>query len=122
MFTLEGPTKDSLLYSKVTDTRYSTILPVHATAEDGLRTLGGPVDDDIFILLPSPDGGGYVLDGFVTCCPNGFDTSRKLGLKLRKIHRSVPDYKQKLEGSMDRYFDRLPVNKFVRRENVGVKR
>ncbi len=87
---------------------------------DTLHILGGALEDDFLFLLPSPDGDGYTLQGFVTCFPSGFDTSRKFGLKLREIHGPVPGYREKLEGSMDRYFERLEVGKFVMRVNVGV--
>lgn len=85
---------------------------------DTLRTLGGLVEDDLLFLLPSEDGDSYTLRGLVTCFPNGFDTSQKLNLKLRDIHKPVPEYKEKLEKSMDRYFSRLPVGKFIMRANV----
>ncbi|KAL5331593.1 hypothetical protein ACEPPN_001127 [Leptodophora sp. 'Broadleaf-Isolate-01'] len=74
-----------------------------------LRVLGGHLEDDFMFLLPSDDGDGYRLQAFVTCFPNGFNTSKKLGMKLRGIHIPVPGYKQKLEKSMERYFDRLEV-------------
>lgn len=86
---------------------------------DTLRVMGGLIDDDFLFLLPSEDGDGYALKGFVTCFPNGFDTAKKLNLKLRDIHTPVPQYKEKLEKSMDRYFDRLKVGKFVKRANVS---
>ena len=54
----------------------------------------------------------------MTCFPNGFDTRLKLGLKLREIHDPVPGYAEKLERSMDRFFERLEVGKVVRRVNV----
>lgn len=86
---------------------------------DTLRTLGGLVEDDLLFLMPSDDGDWYTLKGFVTCFPNGFDTANKLGLKLRDIHIPVPHYKQTLEKSMDRFFDKLKVNKFIKRANVS---
>lgn len=84
-----------------------------------LQVIGSVIEDDCLFLLPSSDGDGYRLEGFVTCFPNGFNTRKKLGLKLRDIHIPVPGYKEKLERSMDRYFDRLEVGKFVKRVNVG---
>lgn len=84
-----------------------------------LRTMGSLVDDDLLFLLPSEDGDGYKLKAFVTCFPNGFNTSEKLNLKLRDIHRPVPQYKEKLETSMDRYLGRLKVGKFIKRANVS---
>lgn len=80
--------------------------------------LGKNIDDDFLLLLPSEDGDGYRLKGYVTCFPAGFNTKEKFGMKLREIHGPVPGYKQKLEKSMDRFFDRLEVGKVVKRANV----
>jgi Protein of unknown function (DUF3445) len=83
-----------------------------------LEILGKNLDEDILFLLPSSDGDGYVLRGYVTCFPSGFNTKEKFGLKLRDIHAPVPGYKEKLEKSMDRFFERLEVGKVVLRSNV----
>jgi hypothetical protein len=93
------------------------LLP-HAHPRDTLRVMGGLIDDDLLFLMPSDDGDSVTLRGFVTCCPNGFNTAEKLNLKLRDIHTPVPHYKEKLEKSMDRFFDKIKVGKFVKRANV----
>ncbi|GLI78784.1 hypothetical protein PoHVEF18_007105 [Penicillium ochrochloron] len=67
------------------------------------------------------DGDSVTLKGFVTCFPNGFNTAKKLNLKLRDIHTPVPQYKEKLEKSMDRFFDKLKVGKFVKRANWTIQ-
>jgi hypothetical protein len=85
-----------------------------------LSRIGENVDDEFLLLLKAEDGDGYVLKAFVTCFPNGFDTERKLGLRLREIHGPVPGYKEKLEKSMDRFFERLEVGRVVSRANVRV--
>jgi hypothetical protein len=84
-----------------------------------LQLLGENMDLDMLILLPSEDGDGYRLQGYVVCAPSGFNSKEKFGLKLRDIHGPVPGYKEKLEKSMDRFFDRLEVGKIVLRSNVG---
>jgi hypothetical protein len=85
------------------------------------EVLGENLDEDILILLPSDDGDGYALKGFVTCFPAGFNTKDKFEQKLRDIHKPVPGYKQKLEKSMDRFFEKIEVGKVVKRSNVSVK-
>jgi hypothetical protein len=40
-------------------------------------------------------------------------------MKLRDIHGPVPGYKEKLEKSMDRFFEKLEVGRVVRRSNVS---
>ncbi|KAF9638564.1 hypothetical protein BFW01_g9461 [Lasiodiplodia theobromae] len=91
--------------------------PPPADPVEALKVIGRLVDDDVQILTREEDGDGYAMRGFVTCCPSGFDMSKKLGLKLRDIHTGVPGYKQKLEMSMDRFFDRLEVGTVVKRVN-----
>jgi hypothetical protein len=99
-------------------------LPLRApSAEEALRIIGGNVDTDFLFLLPIPaseggeDVGKYRLEGFITCFPSGFNTTKKLGLKLADIHIPVPSYREKLEKSMDRFFSTLPVGKIVKRHN-----
>lgn len=109
--------KPSCLHNLATDDKIP-LQPAEKPVET-LRTLGGLVEDDFLFLLPSEDGDGYTLKGFVTCFPSGFDTRKKLNLKLRDIHKPVPNYKQKLEKSMDRFFQRLKTGTFVKRANVS---
>jgi hypothetical protein len=54
-----------------------------------LRLLTINIDEDLFMLLPSPDGDGYSLQSFIWCYPVGFDSRDKLGLKLREAHKFV---------------------------------
>ncbi|GAB1194713.1 hypothetical protein APSETT444_003959 [Aspergillus pseudonomiae] len=107
--------KQASLHSLVTDEIFS--LSPEQNPLDTLRIMGGLVEDDLLFLMPSDDEDGFTLRGFVTCFPNGFNTSKKLGLKLRDIHKPVPQYKEKLEKSMDRFFQRLGVGRFIKRAN-----
>lgn len=109
--------KVQLLHSSVTGEDYP--LEPDASPLVTLRRMGGLVDDDLLFLLPSEDGDGYALKAFVTCFPNGFNTAQKMNLKMRDIHKPVPQYKEKLEKSMDRYLDRLKTGKFIKRANVS---
>ena len=115
MFTLSP----SGLFSHAT----SQTLPRHPPSDPAqtFQILGENLDDEFIILLPSEDGDGYALKGFVTCFPSGFNTKEKFGLKLREIHTPVPGYKEKLEKSMDRFFERLEVGKVVMRSNVNFR-
>lgn len=113
MFTLSG----SHLLNLVT----SEYLPLQPPA-DPIRTfeiLGENLDEDFLILQPSSDDHQYQLNGFVTCFPSGFNTKEKFGMKLRDIHTPVPGYTEKLEKSMDRFFDKLELGKVVKRSNVS---
>lgn len=104
------------LFSHATGEYYSLTPKPHP--KDSLAVLGGLVEDDLLFLLPAGDGDGYELKAFVTCFPNGFSTRKKLNMKLRDIHTPVPSYKEKMQLSMDRWFQRLEAGTFVRRYNV----
>ncbi|KAL2814917.1 hypothetical protein BJX63DRAFT_183248 [Aspergillus granulosus] len=81
------------------------------------------IDEDFLILFPNPSDepeAPYTLQLYNTYYPAGFNPREKLGLPLAEIHTPVPGYKQKLEKSMDRFFARLEVGKFVVRANWSV--
>lgn len=100
----------------------------------GLEILTRVIDEDILFLLrdtdtPSNTESGkekedddvkYRLKAYAACFPSGFDTRQKLGLRLAAIHTPVPGYREKLERSMDRFFARLEVGKYVKRVNWSV--
>jgi hypothetical protein len=90
-----------------------------------LSILSKTLDEDILFLLPEenvPEGQEpkYVLHAYAVCCPSGFNPAEKIGKRLADIHGPVPGYSAKLEGSMDRYFAKLEVGKYVKRVNWSV--
>lgn len=110
--------KKSVLHNLVLEEDY----PLEPSADTltTLRIIALVVDEDFLMLLPSPDGDGYSLQAFVWLYPVGFDPAGKLGVKLRDAHKPVPGYKQHLQMSMDRYFERLVPGKVVDRVNWAV--
>ncbi|KAK6529956.1 hypothetical protein TWF281_009106 [Arthrobotrys megalospora] len=85
--------------------------------KDALKTLAKTVEEDILLLQKEPEKETYSLQAFIACFPNGFDSSQKMGMELRKIHEPVPMFEEKLAGSMDRFFGRVEVGRWVRRFN-----
>lgn len=88
-----------------------------------LEILGKTLDEDFLFLLPSEDyekDNTYILEAYIAVCPAGFNPREKLGRKLHEIHDPVPGYKEKLESSMDRYFSKVEVGKYVKRANWSV--
>ncbi|OQE14941.1 hypothetical protein PENSTE_c031G01598 [Penicillium steckii] len=82
-----------------------------------LRTLAVNVEDDMFLLVDTPEGHHTVA--FVCCFPNGFDPSTKLGKTMDEIHAPVPHY-EKIGPSMERYFKKLAVGKSIKRLNWSI--
>lgn len=125
-----------MLENTVTDETWPINMPKETRR--GLEILARVIDEDILFLLRDTEtdpptatgdpGNGkeeekdvkYRLKAYAACFPSGFDTRQKLGLRLAAIHSPVPGYREKLERSMDRFFARLEVGKFVKRVNWSV--
>lgn len=107
-----------VLFNTATKVTLSVTPP--PTPVEALKILGGSIDCEFLLLLPTAEEGKYRLEGFVTCFPSGFNTRLKLGLNLAGIHGPVPGYAAKLEKSMDRFFAALPVGKVVKRANWSI--
>lgn len=87
-------------------------------ADAALRVIGETIEEDVFLLQPSPEGHRSVA--FMCCFPSGFDPSSKLGRTLVEIHAPVPAY-EKIGASMERFFGKLEVGKSVKRTNWSVQ-
>ena len=61
------------------------------------------VPEDFAIMLRNPEDGFYYFRAGLLCSALGWNVSTKLGMQLREIHSPIPDYKEKMEFSMDRY-------------------
>ncbi|KAK7204746.1 hypothetical protein BZA70DRAFT_279910 [Myxozyma melibiosi] len=76
------------------------------------------IQDDLAIMMPGEDGQYYLKAGCILLA--GFwRLSDKLGMPLSEIHTSgdVPQFREKLQTSMERFFVRMKVDKPVSRNN-----
>ncbi|KAJ5793676.1 hypothetical protein N7457_000275 [Penicillium paradoxum] len=115
----------SIFQNLVTGEAWPTTLSPTTPTIQALEILAQTVDEDFLILLPelsreSEEQPRYVLQAYATCFPAGFNTRKKLGLRLVDIHGPVPGYGEKIERSMDRFFARIEVGTFVKRANWSV--
>ena len=69
--------------------------PLHVLLEN--------VPEDFACMLRNPDDGCYYLRAGVICSALGWNLATKIGLQLKEVHGPVPDYKEKMEFSMDRW-------------------
>ncbi|OGE48112.1 hypothetical protein PENARI_c032G02979 [Penicillium arizonense] len=125
MFKLRSSNSNPLLENLVTGAIHPTTLSQSTPTIEALEILTQTVDEEFLILLPelSPESNEqpkYILQAYAACFPSGFNTREKLGLRLADIHKPVPGYKEKIERSMDRFFARIEVGRFVRRVNWSV--
>lgn len=116
--------KEPIFENRVTGAKWPTVLTGDMPTIRALEILTQTVDEEFLILLPDIsvlDGPSpYVLQAYATCFPSGFNTREKLGLRLADIHGPVPGYAEKIERSMDKFFAKIEVGKFVKRANWGI--
>ncbi|KAF3805557.1 hypothetical protein GCG54_00002904 [Colletotrichum gloeosporioides] len=107
------PENSSIVKNQVTRDEYSVEPPIDTLA--ALRAVGTSVEEDIFILKPTPDGHQCVA--FMCCFPSGWNPASKLGKHMNAIHTTVPAF-GKIGPSMERFFTKLKVGESVKRVNV----
>jgi hypothetical protein len=102
---------------------HNSILGTHTDlrATEPLQVLMQNVPEDFGIMLRDPDTGIYVLRGGVICSSLGWNLASKAGMKLHEIHEPIPDYKEKMQFSMDRYFAKKPTDKAIQRGSWGLE-
>ncbi|KAI5866327.1 hypothetical protein GGS23DRAFT_617429 [Durotheca rogersii] len=88
---------------------------------DPLLVLLEHVPEDFGIVLRDPDSGYYYLRAGVICSALGWNVGTKIGLRLDQIHEPIPDYKEKMQFSMDRYFSKMPTSKPIQRGSWGLE-
>ncbi|KAG6901880.1 hypothetical protein C0995_007004 [Termitomyces sp. Mi166 len=76
------------------------------------------IQDDLALMVEGEDGRYYFQAGAI-CVAGFWRIQDKIGLPLDEIHNTgnVPHYKEKLQLSMERFFQRLAVDKPVTRNN-----
>lgn len=67
-----------------------------------LHVLLNNVPEDFAIMLRNPADGMYYFRAGLLCSSLGWNVDTKLGMQLKEIHAPIPDYKAKMEFSMDR--------------------
>lgn len=79
------------------------------------------VEEDFILLEYDPKQGEYVMKaGNLIFCA-GFSPQRVINSKLTDIHAPVPQYKEKLQTSMNRYFKRVEYPNLVQRVNWSMQ-
>ena len=116
MFQIKG----DIFHNLVTGTRHriSSALLDHTSM---LRHLAENVEEDFYFMVPDAQE-EFVLQGFVSCFPQGFLPSAKVGMSVSEIHRPVPGYEGRLKKGVKRCFERMERGQSVGRLNVSSSR
>jgi Protein of unknown function (DUF3445) len=95
---------------------------VDVTSTTSLEFLANNVPEDFVLMLRDPDTGKYRLRAGIICSAIGWNLGEKLDQELSDIHEHVPDYKAKMEKSMDRWFAKLSTEGAIQRGSWGWER
>ncbi|KAI5918104.1 alpha-1,2-mannosyltransferase [Camillea tinctor] len=79
------------------------------------------VPEDFGITLRDPETGYYSFRAGMICSALGWNVASKIGMRLDEIHQPIPDYKEKMQFSMDRFFSKMPANKPIQRGSWGLE-
>ncbi|KIK99705.1 hypothetical protein PAXRUDRAFT_8719 [Paxillus rubicundulus Ve08.2h10] len=110
--------------------------------EEAMKIVTGLVQEDVAIMIEGlsfavlllsvailtdqcdvGSDGKYYFQAASICTPGFWRMSDKIGMPLNEIHVSgnVPQFKEKLEMSMERFFRRMPLDKLVIRNNYFIQ-
>lgn len=84
---------------------HNKILGIEADirAKPPLQVLLDHVPEDFGLMLRDDETGYYFLRAAIICSALGWNVGTKIGKQLHEIHSPIPDYKEKMQFSMDRY-------------------
>lgn len=86
-----------------------------------LHVLLNNVPEDFGIVLRSEEDGQYYFRAGVICSSLGWNVGTKIGMRLDEIHEPIPDYKEKMSFSMDRFFSKLSTTTPIQRGSWGLE-
>ncbi|RDA94756.1 hypothetical protein CP533_6769 [Ophiocordyceps camponoti-saundersi (nom. inval.)] len=93
----------------------------HLDKVEPLRVLFNNVPEDFAIVLRDEKTGRYLFRAGIICSAVGWSLGEKMGLSLSEIHKPVPDYKQKIAFSVDRFFSKLATSNPIQRASWGLE-
>jgi hypothetical protein len=85
-----------------------------------LELAGRLVQEDLCLMQFNAESNLYHLVGASLCFPTRWRLADKIGKPLNLVHGPVPGYEEELASTMDRFFERLKVDKPVWRVNWGL--
>jgi dimethylamine monooxygenase subunit A len=89
------------------------------TDSNPLVAAGQLVQDDLCLMIQRD--GDWHLDGGILCFPAIWRLSEKIGKPTTEVHAPVHRYVEELATKVDRFFDRLTVDRPVWRRNLSIK-
>ncbi|CAI5757470.1 unnamed protein product [Candida verbasci] len=113
LFTLLKDGKGKVVKNEVTNEILDMSLPLK---QHPLIYVSKMAKEDFYVVLKNPKDGLHYLVAAAVPFPGGsFGIDSKIGKHLDIIHEDVPYYKEKLQKSMERWFNKMNVNEPVER-------
>ncbi|KAI9045347.1 heme-dependent oxidative N-demethylase family protein [Aspergillus affinis] len=104
-----------ILHNKILDTAQDV------RSKHPLEILLDNIPEDFGIMLRDDQTSKYFLRAGVICSALGWNLGTKIGLQLHEIHEPIPDYREKMQFSMDRFFKKMPSDKPIQRGSWGLE-
>ncbi|KAF2819292.1 hypothetical protein CC86DRAFT_144358 [Ophiobolus disseminans] len=86
-----------------------------------LHVIFNNIPEDFALMLRDDETGYYLFRAGIICSSLGWNVASKIGMRLHEIHEPIPDYKEKMQFSMDRYFAKKPTEKPIQRGSWGLE-
>lgn len=74
------------------------------------------VADDLVVMMPGKQG-QYRLMAASLCSPSDWRLEEKIGATMTEVHGPIPRLNDEIGGQIDRFFARLPTDRFIQRFN-----
>lgn len=113
-----------IFYNKIRNEKFPFKNDSIKDIKEILKIIARTIEEDILILIKNPDNDQldeYILRSGISIFPAGFNPMEKFNQPLTNIHIPVPYYLQKLQTSMNKFFQRLQINEFIVRNNWSVQ-
>ncbi|KAF8242653.1 hypothetical protein K440DRAFT_106500 [Wilcoxina mikolae CBS 423.85] len=114
-FSLQPPESPDVFVNRILGKEFSI------RSSPPLEILLENVPEDFAITIKNQETGEYEFRAGVICSSLGWNVASKIGLSLKQIHEPIPDYKEKMSMSMDRYFSKMPTNMPIQRGSWGLE-
>jgi dimethylamine monooxygenase subunit A len=98
--------------------RHDVVVATRSPDRHPLDDAGRLVQEDLCVM--ERHGGGWILTAASVCFPSHWRIADKIGRHVTAIHAPVAHYDDELSAKVDRFFDRLRVDRPVWRRNLSI--
>lgn len=88
---------------------------------DLLRIIGEHTEEDFLLMGYDPSVKEYRLQACTGIAATGFLWKERMGFKLTDLHGPIPNYKEKLQFSMNKYFSKMVPGDIVQRTTYKIQ-